>query len=457
MDTNVGNNNNKHEILNDAAEKYTNLVLEGGGVLGVAYCGALDELESQGILRGIVNYAGASAGSIVAGVLACGGTSKIVTSVMKKLNFRDFLDYGNKILAVYNILRYMGACPGDYFSEWYGKIIAAMTGNANITLEEIHNKYGGRLVISVVNISKRRLEFWDYKIKPKMPLVLAVRASMSIEGIFMPVEIDGDLYVDGGTLCNYPIKAFHYNGPNGDIINPHTIGLMLMSDEEMTATYPPIDGLLQYSIACIECLWTQPQKIHMDEQDWVRTIKIPTGNVSSINFNITHEEVRGLIKSGRDSVVKHLAGLRTFKSEFHCVRALHRPEDEIVPPVRVYSNPVLLMSHDDGHTHHHTSEHTSEHTRGNFHETSRGRGKDNETTRRDTRSKEVVTNIRADTLQPNVVKASHKSADNWDDILSGVIDIDSEGSCKVAMPTAEKLKKTVGSSPPIAIPQFHIE
>jgi NTE family protein len=43
---------------------YTNLVLEGGGVLGVAHCGALLELESRGILNCIVNFACASAGRL---------------------------------------------------------------------------------------------------------------------------------------------------------------------------------------------------------------------------------------------------------------------------------------------------------------------------------------------------------------------------------------------------------
>jgi NTE family protein len=390
------------------SHRYTNLVLEGGGVLGVAYCGALEELESQGILIDIINFAGASAGAIIAGVLACGGTSKTVTKIMKKLNFRDFLDYGNGIVAAYNILRYKGACPGDYFTEWYSEIIGVMTGKADITLAEIHERFGGRLVISVVNVTKRRLEFWDYKTKPTTPLVLAVRASMSIQGIFMPVEIDGDLYVDGGTLCNFPIKAFHYDGPNGDIINPNTIGLMLMSDEEISAVYPPVNTLIDYALACIECLWTQPQKLYMDEQDWMRTVKIPTGDISSINFGITADEVRSLISAGRTAVAKHLKGLKTFNSEFHCVRASHTPDDEVAKPKRSVFDTALLAS-------------------------------------RKVRSVQRGTNL-------NAVKVSHRSEDNWDDILNGIIDIDT-----AQIPTStEKIKKTIGASPPIDI-QFRLE
>jgi NTE family protein len=308
---------------------YKNLVIEGGGVLGIAYCGALKELENCGILAKLENFAGASAGAIVAGALACGGRSEYINKIMRAVNFRDFLDYGNGLRAVYRVLRYKGACPGDYFSRWYGEIIKELTGNAAITLKQRYDLFGGRLVIAVVNLSKQRVEFWDHITKPDMPIVLGARASMSISVIFEPVEIDGDLYVDGGTLCNYPIKAFHYDGPDGDIVNPHTLGLMLMSDREITEEYPRVNGLISYAIACIECLWTQPQKMHMDAQDWARTIKIPTGGISSINFSISQEHVEALIKSGADAVKKHFAGEKTYTSGLkNGLRARFTPELE---------------------------------------------------------------------------------------------------------------------------------
>ena len=51
---------------------YKNLVLEGGGVRGLAYAGAFDELQRRGILSQIDKVAGTSAGAI-AGVMVCVG------------------------------------------------------------------------------------------------------------------------------------------------------------------------------------------------------------------------------------------------------------------------------------------------------------------------------------------------------------------------------------------------
>lgn len=293
-------------------KSYCNLVLEGGGVLSVAYAGALQELENKGILKGIINYAGASAGAMVAGGLACGANSEYITKMMKSSDFKKFADYGSKIKVLYNIYRHNGACPGNYFSEWYGSIIEELTGDRNITLKQLHDRKGGKLVIAVVNVTTRRPELWDYKNKPDVSLVEAVRASMSMIVIFEPAEIDGNLYIDGGTLCNYPIQAFHYDGEDGDTINPRTLGLMLMSNSELRTRYPKIESFFQYITASIECVRIQTQKMHLDEQDWKRTIKIPTGNVSSINFGIGDQDKNTLIEAGKKAVLDHFSGIKTF-------------------------------------------------------------------------------------------------------------------------------------------------
>lgn len=53
---------------------FRNLVFEGGGVKGIAYCGALGVLDERGILSWIRRVGGASAGAINATILALGYT-----------------------------------------------------------------------------------------------------------------------------------------------------------------------------------------------------------------------------------------------------------------------------------------------------------------------------------------------------------------------------------------------
>ena len=49
-----------------------NLVLEGGGVRGIAFSGAVDYLEEQNLLPKIKRFAGSSAGAMASTLLAIG-------------------------------------------------------------------------------------------------------------------------------------------------------------------------------------------------------------------------------------------------------------------------------------------------------------------------------------------------------------------------------------------------
>src|SRR5665213_1622991 len=62
---------------------YKNLVLEGGGVRGLAYAGALEVLEQKNILSQVQNVAGSSAGAIAGLMISLGYHSKEIDSVLQ--------------------------------------------------------------------------------------------------------------------------------------------------------------------------------------------------------------------------------------------------------------------------------------------------------------------------------------------------------------------------------------
>ena len=59
-------------LMNSSAQqlasevKYENLVFEGAGIRGIAYCGALMELDEKGMLADIKRVGGTSSGAITA-------------------------------------------------------------------------------------------------------------------------------------------------------------------------------------------------------------------------------------------------------------------------------------------------------------------------------------------------------------------------------------------------------
>lgn len=54
------------------AYHFNNLVFEGGGVKGIAYVGALEVLQEEGILQNVKRVAGTSAGAMMAVLVEIG-------------------------------------------------------------------------------------------------------------------------------------------------------------------------------------------------------------------------------------------------------------------------------------------------------------------------------------------------------------------------------------------------
>jgi NTE family protein len=65
-----------------AFAQYTNLVLEGAGVRGVAYAGRIQELEQRNLLTGVQRVDGTSAGDIAAMTLSLGYTGKEIEDII---------------------------------------------------------------------------------------------------------------------------------------------------------------------------------------------------------------------------------------------------------------------------------------------------------------------------------------------------------------------------------------
>lgn len=295
----------------DPNPQYENLVLEGGGVLGLCYVGALRNLHMRNILAGMRNFSGSSAGSIVAAALACGASFNFLYSELSKLNLMNFLDYGNKLKAVYNLYYYYGFCRGDVLMKWFEDFIEKLTGNKDITLGEIHERFGGRLVITGTRLGRSLSEkvessrvYFDYNTHPNMQLKVALRISTSIPIVFMPYFYEGYYWVDGGMLDNYPIHAFHHNTDNSDIINPKTLGLMLVTEADDGLNLPPIKDIYSFVHCLTSCIFNQSQKLYIDPQDWARTIKIQCGKISSLDFDIDESGQAKLVQNGYDAVEK---------------------------------------------------------------------------------------------------------------------------------------------------------
>ncbi|XP_022095676.1 uncharacterized protein LOC110981937 isoform X1 [Acanthaster planci] len=203
----------RHE-LSSYDYHWHNVVFEGGGNKGLAYCGAVRVLEETGIWSQVKRIAGTSAGAMTAGLLAVGYNSHDLEAFLKQPDLQKiFLDAKFGLLSVLpNMMKRFGWHPGNKLYSWFGKMLYKKTGNADITFEQVYKTYGKELCICVTNINFLDCYYCHVKTTPDMPVRMAMRMSGSIPGVFCTVKDSlssfPDHYVDGGLLVNYPIHAF---------------------------------------------------------------------------------------------------------------------------------------------------------------------------------------------------------------------------------------------------------
>ncbi|QKE50515.1 putative lipid hydrolase [Faustovirus] len=304
------------EILNGEQNmdisQYRNLVFEGGGVLGVSYCGALEELHRLNILKNITGFAGTSVGSIVAALLACGASYNFIKSELMGLNLAKLTDYTNdyKIVNFMNLINQYGLCKGDKLYNWITDMLYKLTGREKITFNDVKKLYGTDLYITGTNLSRRSVVYFHHSTHPDMCVRDAIRISTSVPGIFTPVNYNGELMVDGGVIVNLPINVFI---KQGDHSAKNTLAFMFIHSDIETRPIAPIAGAIDYFWAVAETALNTNYKQYMHPDDYARTVKIDVGNISSMNFNITTEQREFLVSQGRESVRSYFAHLYPVK------------------------------------------------------------------------------------------------------------------------------------------------
>lgn len=189
------------------------LVLSGGGVKGLAHIPTLQVLDSLGITPDLV--IGNSMGSIVGALYAMGYSGDSIASIAKRADW-DLLMGGG--IALDDVSVAEKSEFGRYLIEldWAdGKL---NLGNFLINDQNLR-EFISSLTYPVYNIN----DFDDLAIPFRAvatdiingkemildsgSLTLAIRASMSIPGAFMPVPYKETLLVDGGLLNNFPVDV----------------------------------------------------------------------------------------------------------------------------------------------------------------------------------------------------------------------------------------------------------
>jgi NTE family protein len=159
------------------------LALGGGGARGLAHVGVLKVLERERIRADVV--AGASMGGLIGAAYAAGFPVRAIESEVLNLSRRSrllkFADWVPTLQALFS---------GKRFAMYLDGVMGA-----ELTFADLRRPLA--LAASDLNTGRE-------VVLTSGSVVTAMRATMSIPGVFAPVEIDGYRLADGGILNNVP-------------------------------------------------------------------------------------------------------------------------------------------------------------------------------------------------------------------------------------------------------------
>lgn len=281
------------------------IIFGGGGVRGLAYCGAYCALKQNNIE--MTGCAGSSVGAVFAALLTigydCAEIYELISSTGFKL-FRDInIDIGKEI----------AFSKGNIFYEWIrDNIEKRFYGDEYIkgkmkpvTFKDVKSK----LIIFSVDLNNMKFKEFSSEQTPDFEIAKAVRASVSMPGLFSPLEIDNNLVVDGDLLKSAPLWRLTSTIKNLDeriiefrLEDNQTIKKITNPLEYLNRVYNAISG---FATDYIIDLYGQKDKFDY--------IKIDTPDVSVVDFLISKEKKQELYDIGYSAANLYFKNVYPFK------------------------------------------------------------------------------------------------------------------------------------------------
>lgn len=158
------------------------LALGGGAARGFAHIGVIKALESQGVAINIVT--GTSAGAVVGALYASGLSGFQLQRLAMETKESQVIDF--------DVLGKGGWVKGELLERFVnarlqGRTFEKLAKPLGVVVTDLSN--GQTVVLRAGNVGQ------------------AVRASASVPGIFIPSELGGRFFVDGGVTMPLPVQA----------------------------------------------------------------------------------------------------------------------------------------------------------------------------------------------------------------------------------------------------------
>lgn len=279
-----------------------NLVLGGGYVKVVSFVRVLGVLRDAGHLDQVRNIAGTSAGAVLGLLFAVGYAPEEMEAMALAEDsplLRMFDGADMRLDDVLGAVHTLGVVDMARFESVLRELIRQKTGQPSLTFLELSKRAGINLVVTGTNLSRGTLEYFCVDRTPDMHVSLAVRISCAVPVLFRPVILNGDVYVDGAVLNNFPMSAFS-SKPD----DPQTLGLWI-EDPPPSSAGGGSRGLLSHMYDVVRCMiHNQDRNASFVNGPSVIRVRVPV--VNPLDVLVRRVDVRELLAAGEQAARDHL-------------------------------------------------------------------------------------------------------------------------------------------------------
>lgn len=275
------------------------LVISGGAVKGIALFGVIKYLEEINMISEINRYIASSVGSCVCFLINIGYTSQELIDTFVNIDLEKFKDFNPD--NIINFLEVWGFDEGNRIEKTLRVFLKKKYGNDRITLLELYEKTQKELNIMTTCINLQTGHLFNYKKFPDVDVITAIRASISVPVLYIPTKINGNMYVDGAIISNYPVEYAENN-------NKKTLGIIL-SDESLPK-YREIDTIDKYFQSTLYSILNSIDRDKIKKYfDITITLSLEIG---PLDFNINKEQKLKVIDSAYNQTKRQMRKKYTY-------------------------------------------------------------------------------------------------------------------------------------------------
>ena len=273
------------------------IVFTGGGLRGFAHFGVLEVLEQRGLLRGIKEYIGVSAGALVGFCAMLGYTIQEMKQVALEFDFTVLQNAHPEL--VLDFFSHYGIDSGESIEKFLSSLLRVKGYPNDITFRQWVSLYPKRPRLRCFASDMNMCHQKEYSLEktPDTSLLFALRASMCLPLYFTPLKDPetGHLLVDGGLIQNFPMNFLSPEEKES------ALGVSFHYQKNIEQPISDFSGFLAQLYNC----GFNPRTFQVQEDNKLQCIIIKTSSLSAYNFDMSREVKEELIESGRKAAQEY--------------------------------------------------------------------------------------------------------------------------------------------------------